>query len=148
MSSPVSPVAPGYHSVTPYLVVDGAQRVIDFARDAFGAQELRRMAGPDGRIGHAELRIGDSVVMLADACPEFPATRAGLHLYLADVDAVYERALRVGGVSLQPPSDKFYGDRSATVADPAGNWWSISTHIEDMSDEEMQRRAAEAFQQK
>jgi PhnB protein len=138
------PVPDGYHSVTPYLVVAGAAKMLDFLRDAFGAQEIRRFDKPGGIVGHAEVRIGDSVIMLADACPEFPATQAGIHLYLPNVDAVYERALRAGGTSLRPPADQFYGDRSAVVRDAAGNWWSISTHIKDISEEEMRRHAQAA----
>ena len=137
----VKPVPDGYHAVTPYLVVAGAARFIDFLREAFGAEELRRFGKPDGVIGHAEVRIGDSVIMLADACPEFSATRAGVLLYLPDADAVYQRALRAGAESLREPADQFYGDRSATVRDAWGNWWNIATHIEDVSEEEMQRRA-------
>lgn len=131
----------GYDTVAPYLVVAGAAQMLDFLRDAFGAEETRRFAKPDGVIGHAEVRIGESVIMLADACPEFPATKAGIHLYLPEVDAVYERALRAGGVSMQAPANQFYGDRSAVVGDACGNWWCIATRIEDLSDEEMHRRA-------
>lgn len=140
MSSPVPAVPEGYQTVIPYLVVAGAAKMLDFLRDAFGAEETRRFAKPDGAVGHAEVRIGESVIMLADACPEFPATSAGIHLYLPEVDTVYERALRAGAVSLQPPKDQFYGDRSAVVRDARGNWWCIATHVEDLSDEEMQRR--------
>ena len=135
------PVPDGYSSVTPYLVVTGAARMLDFLREAFGAREIRRFAKPDGIVGHAEVRIGDSVIMLADACPEFPATQAGVHLYLPEVDKVHERAVRAGAISMRSPADQFYGDRSAVVRDFSGNWWSISTHIKDISDEEMLRLA-------
>jgi uncharacterized glyoxalase superfamily protein PhnB len=140
----VNPVPDGYDSVAPYPVVTGASRMIDFLREAFGARELRRFGKPDGVVGHAEVKIGDSIVMLADACPEFPATQAGIHLYLPDVDAAYERAVRAGAVSLRPPADQFYGDRSAVIRDFSGNWWSISTHIKDISEEELQRLAQQA----
>jgi len=139
----VQDVPDGYHAVTPYLVVAGAARMIEFLHEAFGAEEIRRFRKPDGIVGHAEVRIGDSVIMLADACPEFPATQAGVLLYLSDVDAVYHRALRAGAKSLREPADQFYGDRSATVRDSWDNWWCISTHIQNLSDEEMQRRAQE-----
>ena len=115
--------------------------MLDFLKDAFGAEETRRFAKPDGIIGHAEVRIGGSVIMLADACPEFPATQAGVHLYLSEVDVIYERALRAGAVSMQLPADQFYGDRSAVVRDEWNNWWCIAMRIEDVSDEEMHRRA-------
>jgi PhnB protein len=118
--------------------------MLDFLRDAFGAQEIRRMAKPDGIVGHAEVRIGDSVVMLADACSEFPATQAGIHLYLPDVDAAYDRAIAAGAVSMRAPADQFYGDRSAVVRDFSGNWWSLSTHIKDIPEEELQRLAQKA----
>jgi PhnB protein len=143
MSTNVKPVPDGFSSVTPYLVVDGAAKMIDFLRDAFGAKELRRMAMPGGKIGHAEVRIGESMVMLADANPQFGAQQAGIHLYLPGVDEVYQRALRAGATTLREPADQFYGDRSAVVRDAWGNWWSISTHVEDVSDEEMARRAQE-----
>jgi len=142
MSPSIGPVAPGYRSITLYLVVEGAAAVLDFLRDAFGAEELRRMLLPDGRVAHAEVRIGDSVLMLADSCSEFPPTQAGIHLYMAEVDAVYERVLRLGATAIRPPADQFYGDRSASVRDRWGNSWHIATHIEDLSEEEMSRRAA------
>jgi PhnB protein len=141
MSTSVPPIPKGYSQVTPYLVVDDAAKMIDFLRDAFDAKELRRMAPPGGKIGHAEVRIGDSMIMLADANSQFTAGRTGIHLYLPDVDEVYQRALRAGATTLRAPENQFYGDRSAVVRDAWGNWWSISTHIEDVSDEEMARRA-------
>jgi PhnB protein len=136
------PIPEGYHSVTPYLVVDGAAQVIDFAEKTFGAQLLLRMPGPGGTIGHAEIRIGDSVVMLADANATHPPRPGLLMVYVTDVDAVYRRALAAGATSEREPADQFYGDRSGGVRDGAGNQWWIATHVEDVPPEELKRRAA------
>jgi PhnB protein len=136
----------GYHSITPYLVVDGAARLIDFLVQAFGAEEHERFAAPGNRIGHAELRIGDSIVMLGDARPAYPAMQAMLYLYVDDVDATYQIALSSGAEAVQPPADHFYGDRSGGVKDPCGNVWYIATHIEDVSPLELKRRAQQAMQ--
>jgi len=136
----------GYHSITPYLVVDGAAHLIDFLVQAFGAEEVDRLAAPGNRIGHAELRIGDSLVMLGDARPEHPAMQAMLYLYVDDVDATYQIALSSGADAVQPPQDHFYGDRSGGVKDPCGNVWYIATHIEDVSPAELKRRAQQAMQ--
>jgi PhnB protein len=136
----------GYHSITPYLVVDGAARLIDFLVQAFGAEEVERLAAPGDRIGHAELRIGDSIVMLGDARPEYPSMQAMLYLYVDDVDATYQIALSSGAKAVQPPTDHFYGDRSGGVKDPCGNVWYIATHIEDVSPVELKRRAQQAMQ--
>lgn len=136
----------GYHSITPYLVVDGAARLIDFLVQAFDAEERERFAAPGNRVGHAELRIGDSVVMLGDARPEHPAMQALLYLYVDDVDATYQIALSAGAKPVQPPQDHFYGDRSGGVKDPCGNVWYIATHIEDVSPAELKRRAQQAMQ--
>ncbi len=149
---PVQPVPDGYHTVTPYLIVEGATRAIEYYGKAFGASELLRMPDPHGRIAHAEIRIGDSVVMLADAHPEMGhrgpralgGTSVSILLYLANVDAVFERAIRAGGKSLRPVADQFYGDRMGTLEDPFGHVWTIGTHIEDVSPEEMKRRMAAA----
>jgi PhnB protein len=146
----INPIPAGHHSLTPYLVMRDAARAIDFYRDVFGATEVSRFAMQDGRVGHAELRIGDSNFMLSDEFPEMgyagPATRGGttvgMQLYLADCDAVFERAVAAGSKVLKPLADQFYGDRSGTIEDPFGHWWTISTHIEDVSDEEIARRAA------
>ncbi len=138
----VKPIPDGYHSVTPYLIVDGAAKLIDFAKEAFGAEEMFRMPGESGAIGHAEMRIGDSVVMLADPNPDFPPRPANLLLYVADCDAAYRKALAAGGSSDREPADQFYGDRSAGVKDAFGNLWWLHTHIEDVSAEEMQKRVA------
>ncbi len=136
----VRPIPEGYHTVTPYLVVPGLAQVIEFLKQAFGAAEIGRFAQPDGRIRHAEVRIGDSVVMMGEPHGDIEARPAVLHLYVEDVDATYRRAIAAGGRSLREPADQFYGDRSAGVQDPACNQWWISTHIEDVSQEEMDRR--------
>jgi PhnB protein len=136
----VKPIPEGYHTVTPYVIVNGAGALIDFARQAFGAEELFRMPGQGGAIMHGEIRIGDSVVMLSDGSPEQPPTSTMLHLYVEDVDAVYRRALDAGASSLREPTNEFYGDRSAGVRDSFGNQWWIATHVEDVSPEELKRR--------
>lgn len=138
----------GYHSVTPYLIIDGAAKAIDFYKDAFGAVELFRMAGPDGRVGHAEIKIGDSPIMLADEHLEMDVrspttlgnTPVGLMVYVEDCDAVYNQAVAEGAKVLKPLMDQFYGDRNGTVIDPFGHKWTIGTHKEDVSPEEMDRR--------
>lgn len=137
----------GYHAVTPYLVVTGAAQVIDFAKATFAAQETVRLAAPGGHVGHAELRIGGSVIMLADASSEHPAMPCMLHVYVDDADATYERALAAGATSVRPMADQFYGDRSGGVRDPCGNLWHIATHIEDVPPAEMKRRGEEAMRQ-
>lgn len=141
----VKPIPEGHNTVSPYLIIEGATRVIELMARAFGGQEIFRMSRPDGRIAHAEVRIGDSVVMLADAGAEFPAMPATIHLYLADVDAAHARAVAAGAVSIREPANQFYGDRSAGVRDAGGNQWWISTHVEDVSGEEMARRAEAAM---
>jgi uncharacterized glyoxalase superfamily protein PhnB len=142
---PVKPKPDHYHSVTPYLVVEGASRLIEFAEAAFGAREIERLAAPEGRIGHAELRIGDSVVMLADAHGGREQMPCMLHVYVDDADATYQRALAAGATSVQAPADQFYGDRSGGVRDPCGNLWWIATHIEDVPPDELKRRAEGAM---
>jgi PhnB protein len=148
--SQVKPIPDGYPVITPYLVVDGGVRAIDFYKQIFGAQERMRMAGPDGRIGHAELQIGDSVIMLADEHPAmgakapkaFGGSPVSLMIYVTDVDAVVKKAADSGAKIVRPLENKFYGDRSATIEDPFGHAWTVSTHVEDVSPEEMQKRAA------
>lgn len=140
----VKPIPDGYHSITPYLVVSGAAKVIEFAKQAFGAEEIMRMPGPNGTVGHAELKIGDSVVMTADASSQYAAHPTLLLLYVPDVDETYRRALKAGGKSEREPTDQVYGDRSAGVSDPAGNQWWIATHIEDVTPEEISRRMAQS----
>ncbi|MGH2789141.1 MAG: VOC family protein [Actinomycetota bacterium] len=144
----VKPIPDGYHSVTPYLIVQGADKVIDFLKQAFAAEETVRMTAPDGSIGHAEVRIGDSAVMMGEAAGQSPMP-GSIHLYVEDCDAAYQRALEAGATSVREPADQFYGDRMAGVRDPVGNQWWIATHIEDVSESEMAKRAEEwAAQQK
>jgi PhnB protein len=135
------PIPDGYHTVTPYLIVDDADGVISFLREAFGAEELMRMNMPDGSVMHAELQLGDSKLMLGGASERWPAHPSVLHLYLEDVDAAYHRALAAGATSVMEPADQFYGDRQAGVRDLAGNQWWIATHVEDVPPDEMQRRS-------
>jgi len=129
-----------YHTVTPYLVGPGTAQLIEFLKQSFGAEERERHLRPDGAIMHAEVSIGDSIVMMGEASEEFTAMPTSIHLYVEDVDAAYERAVRAGGKSLREPSDQFYGDRSAGVEDASGNRWWLATHVEDVSPQEMQRR--------
>ena len=143
----VKAIPEGYHSVTPYLVVKGGAKALEFYKQAFGAVELFRMEGPGGSIGHAEIKIGDSPVMLGDECPQ-GGTKApssggsgvGLMIYVEDVDARFQQAVAAGGKVQRPVQDQFYGDRSGSVIDPFGHRWTISTHIEDVPPEEMGRR--------
>jgi uncharacterized glyoxalase superfamily protein PhnB len=123
-------VPAGYQTVTPYLVVPEVARLIDFLKEAFAAQELRRDTGPDGAVRHAEIKIGDSMVMLGEATAEWPAMPGMLHVYVDDVDAVYRRALLAGATSLREPVDESYGDRVGGVADPSGNQWWLATPVE------------------
>jgi len=138
----VKPIPDGYHNVTPYLVVPGVAGLIDFLKEAFGAvEEGERNVRPDGTVMHAALRIGDSPVMMGEPAGPFEAMPAVLHLYVADTDSTYKRALQAGAISLREPADQFYGDRNAGVKDMCGNIWWISTHKEDVPPEEMARRA-------
>lgn len=139
----VQAIPEGYASVTPYLIVDGAARLLDFVKAAFDAKERVRMPGPGDTVGHAEVTIGDSVIMLADGGEQSSPRRGTLHLYVEDCDASYQRALDAGATSERAPEDQFYGDRMAGVNDPTGNQWWIATHVEDVSPEEMARRSAE-----
>jgi PhnB protein len=139
-------VPEGYHSVTPYLTVDGAAKLIEFMERAFGAEERGRMPGPKGTIGHAEVTIGDSAVMVGDAGDQWPVRTGNLHLYVSDCDDTYQRALAAGATSVREPTTEFYGDRMAGVDDPFGNRWWIATRVEDVPPDEMARRAAEAAQ--
>jgi PhnB protein len=145
----------GYHEVTPYLSVRGAARAIDFYKKAFGAAEVMRMPGPEGKLGHAEIRIGASRVMLSDEYPEMqfmgPETRGGttvhLHVYVKDVDRILARAEAAGGKIIHPVEDKFYGDRTGSIKDPFGHVWHFATHKEDLSMAELRKRAATAATQ-
>lgn len=141
---PVQPIPEGQQSVTVYLVINDAAALITFLGDAFGAKELARHARPDGTIMHAQLRIGGSVVMMSEPMGGQKTMPAMLHLYVGNVDEVYQRALDAGASSIMPPTDQFYGDRSGAVLDKHGNQWWIATHIEDVSKEEMAKRMAEA----
>jgi PhnB protein len=140
---PVKPIPDGYHSVTPQLNVKNAAKLIDFMKQAFGAEERMRMPGPGGALMHAEVKIGDSIVMMSDAVREAPMP-GSIFLYVEDVDAVYQRALRAGATSVMEPTNMFWGDRFASVKDGFGNQWGIATHKEDVPPEEMPKRA-EAF---
>ena len=150
MPAKTNPVPQGYHHVTPYLIIKGAAAAIDFYKDVFGASEIMRMPQPDGRIGHAEMKLGDSFIMLADEYPEMdivsPATlgnsTVGILLYVDDVDATFNKAVSRGAKVNKPLADQFYGDRSGTVIDPFGHKWTIATHVEDVSPQEMERRMA------
>ena len=149
----VKPVPEGYHTVTPYLAVDDAAAAIDYYKKAFGATERVRMDTPDGRIGHAELEIGDSLVMLADPFPEastrppseLGGTTGSVFLYVEDVDAVVKRAVDAGATVTMEVADQFWGDRFGTVTDPFGQVWSVATHVEDVPPEEMAERAKAAM---
>jgi PhnB protein len=148
MAAKVRPIPDGYRSVTPYLVVKGAAKAIDFYKKVFGAREKFRMDGPGGTVAHAEIEIGDSVVMLADENPQHgalsPATVGGtpvsIMLYVEDVDRTAETLTKAGAKTLRPVQDMFYGDRSGGFEDPFGHRWHVSTHIEDVSPEEIERR--------
>lgn len=151
----VQPIPAGYHAVTPYLSIRGAAQAIDFYKKAFGALEIMRMPGPGGLLGHAEIRIGDSRVMLSDEYPGMdflgPQSRGGstvhIHLYVKDADAVAGRAVAAGARLLRPVEDKFYGDRSGTVEDPFGHVWHLATHTRDMSMAELRRGAEQMAKQ-
>ena len=136
----VQAVPTGYHTVTPYFTVKGAAKLIDFLKKAFNAEERFRMPGPNGTVAHAELKIGDSMVMIGDAGEQWPVKTGQVYLYLEDCDRYYKQALAAGATSVREPADQFYGDRNATVNDSFGNTWSIGTHVEDVSSEEMERR--------
>jgi uncharacterized glyoxalase superfamily protein PhnB len=135
----------GYHTVTPYLVVPDVACLIDFLVQAFGAKETHRMSRPDGSIGHAEVKIGDSAVMMGQSNDQWKPMPGSIYLYVDDTDATYRRALEAGATSLMEPADQFYGDRNAGVQDPTGNMWWIATHKEDVAPEELARRAAAAM---
>ena len=145
---PMRRIPEGYHTVTPYLTVRGVARLIDFLKQAFGAEEkVPPMKQPDGRIMHAEVRIGDSIVMMGEPTDQSQQMPASIHLYVDDTDSTYQRALQAGAASLREPEDQFYGDRMAGVKDPSGNQWWIATPKEDVPAQELRKRA-EAFTQK
>jgi PhnB protein len=136
----VKPIPDGYNTATPYLVLEGASKLIDFLKQAFMATEIYRMTRPDGKVGHAEVKIGDSVIMLGDMGGKWKSMPSSIYLYVPNIDATYRQAVEAGAISLMEPADQFYGDRSAGVRDPFGNHWFIATHIEDVSAEELTRR--------
>ena len=150
MTGKVKPIPDGYVAVTPHLCIQGAAKALEFYKEAFGAVEIMRFPQPDGKIGHAEMQIGDSKIMLSDEYPEMdylsPKSRGGasvsLMLYVEDVDAVVARAAAAGATILRPVQNQFYGDRTGSIEDPFGHCWHVATHVEDVSPEEMQRRAA------
>jgi PhnB protein len=150
---PVKPIPQGYHSVTPYLTVNDATKALDFYKRAFGAHEIMRMDAPNGKIGHAEIKIGDSIIMIADEMPgsgnKAPQTlggsSAGLFLYVEDADAVFQKAVQAGSQVVAPLADMFWGDRFGTVKDPFGHSWSVATHKEDVAPAEMSKRMKEAM---
>jgi PhnB protein len=149
----VKPIPEGYHSITPYLAVDDAAKAIEFYRDAFGADEVIRMPGPDGKIAHAELQLGDSKLMLSDPFPESnvqpPSARGGptasVFMYVEDVDGIFEQAQKAGAKVVSPLENMFWGDRFGTVSDPFGHVWSLATHVEDLTEEEMAERSRAAM---
>lgn len=151
----VKPIPDGYHNVTPYIVVQGAGQAIEFYRKAFGAEVLYKLDGPGGSVMHAEIRVGDSPIMLSDANPDWGAVApdpskgvsSSLMIYTEDADAAYKKAVAAGAQSLQEPEDMFWGDRMAKVQDPFGHQWSLGTHKEDVSPEEIGKRAAAMFSQ-
>ena len=153
MTTTVKKIPAGHHTATPYLVTANADKAIEFYKEAFGAKELVRLPSPDGKVMHAEIKIGDSPVMLSDECPDWDAlsplarggTTVSIVLYVEDVDAVVNRAVAAGAKAVMPVTDQFWGDRMGTVIDPFGHKWSVATHVEDVSPEEMSTRAAALF---
>ena len=153
MPSQAKPIPQGFHTATPYLTLNDASRAIDFYKRAFGAQELMRMDGPPGKVAHAEIKIGDSIIMLGDEMPGMgnPSphtlgnTTGGILLYVTDVDAVYQQAVSAGAKAEAPPQDMFWGDRYGRLKDPFGHSWSVATHKEDVSPAEMQKRMKDAM---
>ncbi|MBV8551058.1 MAG: VOC family protein [Acidobacteriaceae bacterium] len=149
----VKPIPTGYHTATPYLVVSDAARAIEFYKNAFGATELFRMAGPGGKIGHAEIKIGDSMIMLSDEMmgnkspQSLNGSPVSIFLYVENVDNVFNQAVKAGAKSDMPPSDMFWGDRYGKLTDPFGHQWAVATHVEDVAPAEMEKRAKEAMAQ-
>lgn len=151
----IKPIPDGYHSVTPYLSIKDAAKAIDFYKRAFGATELFRLVAPSGEIGHAEIKIGDSQIMLADPCEEgtfrnpqtLGGTSVGLHVYVQDVDTLFARAVDAGAKTVRPVQDQFYGDRTGTLEDPFGHVWFLATHKEELTPEEINKRAEALYKQ-
>jgi PhnB protein len=152
----VKPIPDGYHNLTPYLIVDGAAKAIDFYKKVFGATEKMRMPAPGGKVGHAELTLGDSMIMLADELPEmdhrgphaYKGAAVSLMVYVQDVDATVKTALASGAKVIRPVENQFYGDRMGTIEDPFGHQWYVATHVEDVPQEELAKRAAAAMAKK
>ena len=143
---PAKPIPEGYHTVTPYLTVRGAEKVIEFLQRAFGAEmTYKPFKRPDGGIMHAEVKIGDSRVMLAEENERYKATPSSLYLYVPNADSLYQQALKAGGKSVMEPADMFYGDRTGCVEDPSGNSWTIATHKEEVEHAELEKRAKDFF---
>jgi PhnB protein len=155
MAGKVNAIPAGYHSLTPYLVVNEASRAIDFYKQAFGAKETVRMGGPGGKIGHAEMKIGDSMIMLSDEMPgsgnRSPQSLGGspvsIFMYVESVDSVFDQAVKAGAKADMPPQDMFWGDRFGKLTDPFGHCWAVATHIEDVAPQEMEKRAQAAMAQ-
>jgi PhnB protein len=154
---PVKATPDGYSSVTPYLTVKDGAEAIEFYKKAFGAVERMRMPMPDGRVGHAELKIGNSVIMLASECPEMPGAKSpqgyggtpvGIYLYVEDVDTIVKQAVAAGATLAKPVENQFYGDRTGGLTDPFGHRWNVATHVEDVSMEELKKRMAEMMGKK
>ena len=136
----VKPIPEGYHTITPYLIVEDADKLIEFIEQVFDGKLIFKMQTDAGKIGHGEMKIGDSMLMLAESSEEWKPTRTMIHLYVKDADSVYQKALDAGADSIKEPEDQFYGDRNASVQDSFGNIWGIATHTEDVSEEEMAKR--------
>jgi PhnB protein len=142
---PVSPIPAGFHTLTPSCTLTGAAKAIDLYRSVLGAKQRTRFDAPDGTVAHAELELGDSLLMLGEATPEYPAHGARLMMYVPDVDVVFQRAVAAGFKVKEPLTVQFWGDRTGRVTDPFGNEWFLATHVEDVSDEEMKKRMAKLF---
>lgn len=156
MATKVNPIPSGYHTATPYLTLNDCARAIDFYKRAFGAQEIMRMDGPGGKVGHAEIRIGDSVVMLSDEMPgaggrapkSLGGTTGGIFLYVNDVDSAYKQAVDAGANADMPPANMFWGDRFGRLTDPFGHAWMMATHKEDVAPAEMKKRMQEEMEKR
>ncbi len=153
MATKANPIPSGYHTATPYIVVNDGNRALEFYKKAFGATEINRMGAPGGRIGHAEFKIGDSIIMLSDEMPgqtRSPQSLGGspvsIFLYVENVDSVFNQAVSAGAKADMPPQDMFWGDRFGKLTDPFGHSWAVATHIEDIAPQEMEKRAREAMQ--
>jgi PhnB protein len=153
MKTNVKHIPDGFHTVTPYLIIKDTAKAIEFYKEAFQATELSRLSTPDGKVGHAEIQIGDSRIMMADEHPEWEAaspqtiggTPVWILIYVEDVDEVFNRAVDAGAKLFKPVEDQFYGDRSGTIIDPFGHRWTIASHVEDVSPEDMKKRASELY---